>query len=147
ATQDDKVPTLPQPVTALTAGQPWPHPFREDPTAGASNAASDYAMQYWVTDLRTSGGFATDNVPATTKDPATWQHLNFAAMSLGTQGKLPVANQSLTENLIASGALQWPQPYPTVNKPDNSGVDDLWDAATNARGRFVNAQPAVTLAV
>jgi len=140
--QDDKVPALPQAVTGLTAGQPWPHPFREDPTAGASNAASDYAMKYWVTDLRTSGSFATDNVPATTKDPATWQHLNFAAMSLGTQGKLPVANQSLTENLLASGALQWPQPYPTVNKPDNSGVDDLWHAATNGRGRFVNAQSA-----
>jgi hypothetical protein len=55
---------------------------------------------------------------------------------------LPVANQSLTENLLASGALQWPQPYPTVNRPDNSGVDDLWHAATNGRGRFVNAQSA-----
>jgi type IV pilus assembly protein PilY1 len=140
--QDDKVPTLPQPVTGLTAGKPWPHPFREDQNAGASNAASDYAMYYWVTDLRTSGANATDNVPATTKDPASWQHLNFAAMSLGTQGKLPIANQSLTENLLAAGTLQWPQPYPTVNKPDNSGVDDLWHAATNGRGRFVNAQSA-----
>ncbi|TMH48787.1 MAG: hypothetical protein E6H60_11265 [Betaproteobacteria bacterium] len=43
---------------------------------------------------------------------------------------------------IAAGTLQWPQPYPTVNKPDNSGVDDLWHAATNGRGRFVNAQSA-----
>ncbi|HYU02769.1 MAG TPA: PilC/PilY family type IV pilus protein, partial [Jatrophihabitantaceae bacterium] len=142
ADQDDTVPTLPETVTGLTAGQPWPHPFREDPSAGASNAASDYAMKYWVTDLRTSGANATDNVPGTTKDPATWQHLNFAAMSLGTQGKLPIANQSLTENLLAAGTLQWPQPYPTVNKPDNSGVDDLWHAATNGRGRFVNAQSA-----
>ncbi|HEV8259055.1 MAG TPA: PilC/PilY family type IV pilus protein [Casimicrobiaceae bacterium] len=142
ANQDDTVPTLPQPVTGLTAGQPWPPPFREDPIAGASNAASDYSMKYWVTDLRTSGANATDDVPTTSKDPASWQHLNFAAMSLGTQGKLPVANQSLTENLLASGALKWPQPYPTVNRPDNSGVDDLWHAATNGRGRFVNAQSA-----
>jgi type IV pilus assembly protein PilY1 len=142
ADQDDTVPTLPQTVSGLTAGQPWPHPFREDPNASAQNAASDYAMKYWVTDLRTSGANATDNVPATTKDPATWQHLNFAAMSLGTQGKLPIANQSLTENLLAAGTLQWPQPYPTVNRPDNSGVDDLWHAATNGRGRFVNAQSA-----
>jgi type IV pilus assembly protein PilY1 len=145
ADQDDTVPTLPQTVTGLTAGQPWPHPFREDPNASASNAASDYAMKYWVTDLRTSGANATDNVPGTTKDPATWQHLNFAAMSLGTQGKLPNANQSLTENLLAAGTLQWPQPYPTVNRPDNSGVDDLWHAATNGRGRFVNAQSAAEL--
>ncbi len=145
ANQDDTVPTLPDPVTGLTAGSPWPHPFREDPTAGASNAASDYAMDYWVTDLRTSGSFANDNVPGTTKDPAIWQHLNFAAMSLGTQGKLPVANQSLTENLLSAGTLQWPQPYPNVWKPDNSGVDDLWHAAINGRGRFVNAGSAAEL--
>jgi type IV pilus assembly protein PilY1 len=145
ANQDDTVPALPDPVTGLTTGSPWPHPYREDPNAGASNAASDYAMKYWVTDLRTSGSFATDNVPGTTKDPATWQHLNFAALSLGTQGKLPVANQSVTENLLANGTLQWPQPYPNVWKPDNSGVDDLWHAAINGRGRFVNAGSAAEL--
>src|SRR5262249_26134012 len=126
-------------------GQPWPHPYREDPTAGASNAASDHAMNFWATDLRPSGPEALDNVPATNKDPATWQHLNFAALSLGTQGKLPIANQSLTENQLASGALQWPQPIPTVNRPDNSGVDDLWHAAINGRGRFVNAGTAAEL--
>jgi type IV pilus assembly protein PilY1 len=145
ADQDDTVPALPEPASGLTPGQPWPHPFREDPSAKASNAASDYTMKYWVTDLRTGGPNASDNVPATTKDPASWQHLNFAAMSLGTQGKLPVANQSLTENLLAAGALQWPQPYPTVYKPDNSGVDDLWHAAINGRGRFVNAGSAAEL--
>jgi type IV pilus assembly protein PilY1 len=154
ADQDDTVPVpLPQPVPSLdTLGLAsmgfnpdfphFPHPFREDPNGSASNAASDYAMKYWVTDLRTAGANATNDVPGTTKDPATWQHLNFAAMSLGTQGKLPIANQSLTENLLAAGTLQWPQPYPTVNRPDNSGVDDLWHAATNGRGRFVNAQSA-----
>jgi type IV pilus assembly protein PilY1 len=140
---DDTVLSLPQPVAGLTVGQPWPNPFREDPTAGAANAASDYAMHYWVTDLRPGAGpTQVDNVPTTAKDPASWQHLNFAAMSLGTQGKLPVANQSLTENQLASGALQWPQPIPNVWKPDNSGVDDLWHAAINGRGRFVNAGSA-----
>src|SRR5207244_10981861 len=97
---------------------------------------------YWVDALRKAGANATSDVPGTTKHPPTWQHLNFAAMSLGTQGKLPIANQSLTENLLAAGTRQWPQPYPTVNRPDNSGVDDLWHAATNGRGRFVNAQSA-----
>ena len=33
-------------------------------------------------------------------------------------------------------------PYPNVYKPDNSGVDDLWHAAINGRGRFVNAPSA-----
>jgi type IV pilus assembly protein PilY1 len=147
--QDNTVPAYPDeltnPIPGLTSGNAWPHPFREDPGATASNAASDYSMNYWVTDLRTGGPNATDNVPATAKDPAIWQHLNFAAMSLGTQGKLPVANQSLTENLLASGALQWPQPIPNVWRPDNSGVDDLWHAAINGRGRFVNAGTAAEL--
>ncbi|HTR59225.1 MAG TPA: PilC/PilY family type IV pilus protein [Casimicrobiaceae bacterium] len=140
--QDDTIPALPDAVTGLTAGQPWPAPFREDPMAGAANGSSDYAMKYWATDLRPSGANASDNVPTTTKDPASWQHLNFAAMSLGTQGKLPVANQSVTENQLSAGSLQWPQPYPNVYRPDNSGVDDLWHAAINGRGRFVNAGSA-----
>ena len=37
------------------------------------------------------------------------------------------------------GTLQWPQPIPSVNKPDASGVDDLWHAAMNGHGDFVNA--------
>jgi type IV pilus assembly protein PilY1 len=129
-------------VPGLTPGKPWPGPYRQDPKATASDAASDYAMNYWVTDLRTSGPLATDNVPTSLVDPASWQHLNFAALSLGTQGKLPVGNQSVTESQLASGGLQWPQPYPNVYKPDNSGVDDLWHAAINGRGRFVNADSA-----
>ena len=121
----------------------WPYPFLEDLTGKASDSASDYALYYWQTDLRNANrSINQNNVPGTTKDPATWQHVNFAAMSLGTQGKLPTANQSLTENLLISGALKWPQPYPTVYRPDSSGVDDLWHAAMNGRGRFVNAQSA-----
>src|SRR5262249_17864310 len=72
-------------------------------------------------------------------------HLNFAALSLGTQGKLPIASQSTTESQLASGALKWPQPTPNTWHPDNSGVDDLWHAAINGRGRFVNAQSAAEL--
>ena len=145
--QDDKIPTLPllgtpMVVPGLTPGQPWPGPYREDPSGKASDAASDYSMNYWATDLRTSGATGVDNVPTSLVDPASWQHLNFAAMSLGTQGKLPVGNQSTTETQLAAGSLQWPQPQPNVYKPDASGVDDLWHAALNGRGRFVNAQSA-----
>ncbi len=58
------------------------------------------------------------------------------------QGKLPSGNQSSVESQLTAGTLQWPKPQPTVYKPDNSGVDDLWHAAINGRGRFVNAQSA-----
>jgi type IV pilus assembly protein PilY1 len=132
------------PIGGLVPGAAWPHPYQEDPTAPASNGLSDYAMQYWVTDLRPA---MTDNVPTCTSprsytcvDPANWQHVNFGAISLGTSGKLPAGNPAITESLLASGALQWPQPTPSVNMPDISGVDDLWHAAVNARGDFINAQ-------
>ena len=45
-------------------------------------------MYYWVTDLRSG---MIDNVPTcpsprsyTCTDPANWQHVNFAAIALGT---------------------------------------------------------------
>src|SRR5581483_9823792 len=136
---DQTVPTLPQNVLGLTPGQPWPPLYREN-TNGAANSVSDYATYYWSIDLRGSGAAATDNVPTSDLDPASWQHQNFAAMSLGTEGKLPAGNQSVTEDQIKAGAVTWPQVYPNVYRPDESGVDDLWHAAINGRGRFVNAQ-------
>jgi type IV pilus assembly protein PilY1 len=140
--QDDIVPVLPVAVPGLVPGAPWPPPYRQDPLGTASNSLSDYSTYYWVTDLRTSGPQSANNVSASTKDPASWQHQNFAAIALGTSGKLPAGSQAVTESQLALGTLQWPRPSPSVFKPDNSGVDDLWHAAINGRGRFVNAQSA-----
>ncbi|MEP7208779.1 MAG: PilC/PilY family type IV pilus protein, partial [Casimicrobiaceae bacterium] len=136
---DKTVPALPHAVAGLTTGQPWPPLYRENLTA-SNDSASDYTTFYWVTDLRTNGAVGTDNVPSSNVDPATWQHVNFAAMSLGTEGKLPAGSQKTTESQLATGVMTWPQPYPNVYKPDESGVDDLWHAAINGRGRFVNAK-------
>ena len=105
----------------------------------SSNSASDYVTNYWVTNLRPA---MPENVATSARDPASWPHQNFAAMSLGTEGILPSGNQSNVESLLTAGSLQWPKPQPTVYKPDQSGVDDLWHAAINGRGRFVNAQSA-----
>ncbi|MEO8739803.1 MAG: PilC/PilY family type IV pilus protein [Casimicrobiaceae bacterium] len=142
--QDDVVPAYPDegtnPIPGLVSGSAWPAPFREDITGTASNSLSDYAMKYWVTDMRTVGPQSANTVISSLRDPAAWQHQNFAAVSLGTSGKLNASNVALTEGLLAGGSLQWPKPYPTVFRPDNSGVDDLWHAAVNGRGRFVNAQ-------
>ena len=147
--QDDIVPNYPdwatKPIAGLVPGKSWPPLYSEDPNGKASDSASDYAMKYWVTDLRDANKGdpnSTNNVSSSCVDPAEWQHLNFAAMSLGTQGILPAGNQSVTETLIATGGLVWPKPQPKVYKPDGSGVDDLWHAAKNGRGRFVNADSA-----
>ncbi|HKW81792.1 MAG TPA: PilC/PilY family type IV pilus protein [Casimicrobiaceae bacterium] len=145
--QDDTVPaTIPVggaavAGTGLTASAAWPAPFREDVSPGnaVANSAADYVTNYWITNLRPA---MPENVATSARDPASWPHQNFAAMSLGTEGILPSGNQSVVEAQLAAGALQWPKPQPTVFKPDQSGVDDLWHAAINGRGRFVNAQSA-----
>ncbi|MBS0319211.1 MAG: hypothetical protein JSR18_01605 [Proteobacteria bacterium] len=145
---DDVLQTaLPENVMSLNVGDNWPAPFRENNTTATSDSASDYAMLYWTKDLRTSGANSTDNVSASASDPATWQHLNFAALSLGTDGKLATGNQTAIETQLSAGALQWSVPYPTTNQPDASGVDDLWHAAINGRGRFVNAKSVAELQV
>ncbi len=137
--QDKLVPAYPDnatnPIPGLVPGNNWPAPLSEDLSKPVSDALADFAMQYWVTDLRTSGPNAVNNVPSTQTDPASWQHLNFAALALGTAGTLP-------SNAFDSPPYPaWPKPSP-VNKPGAAGVDDLWHAATSARGAFVNAQSA-----
>jgi type IV pilus assembly protein PilY1 len=150
------------PIIGITQGSAWPRPYREDPGQAMPtlNALSDYAMAYWVTNLRPGPtlacplcGVGAANVPTSNIPPlagdrysAKWQHLNFAALSLGTSGKLPAADQVAVEANLRNpaGSLQWPQPkdslgMPNVLKPDNSGVDDLWHAAMNGHGDFVNA--------
>ena len=140
---DSIVPALPKPLVVappIIAGAAWPNLYREDPANTLADTMADYATHYWVTDLRPG---MTDNV-FRGKDPAPWQHLNFAALSLGTEGTLPSAGV-VTENAIAAGTLKWPKPVPNQFKPGPTGVDDLWHAAVNGRGRFVNAKTSQQL--
>lgn len=143
---DNTVLSLPQPLVVappIEKDRPWPAPYREDPNASTADSLSDYAMHYWVTDLRPG---MQNNVP-TGEDVAPWQHLNFAALSLGTEGLLPSASPAATEAKIEAGVAcglfnpcKWPSPVPKVWQPVAGGVDDLWHAAVNGRGRFVNAR-------
>jgi type IV pilus assembly protein PilY1 len=146
---DKTVPTLPEDLSAkgLVTGDPWP-PFYRENSSGIANSLSDYVTYYWTQDLRPS---MKNNVPGTDLDPAIWQHMNFAALSFGTEGKLPAGNQSVVESQIKAGTLSWPPVSALIcptcatapqapQQPDESGIDDLWHAAINGRGRFVNAQ-------
>ena len=84
---DDIVPPLPQPLVVappIVAGAPWPNLYRENTAASMPNTLADYTTHYWVTDMRPA---MPNDVPIG-KDPAPWQHLNFAALSLGTEGVL-----------------------------------------------------------
>jgi type IV pilus assembly protein PilY1 len=159
--QDDTIKSLPKAVdligplgapTTVKAGDAWPALYRENDALAVGSSASDYAAYYWVTDLRNDAlANGKNNVPALgTRDPAEWQHLNFSAMSLGTQGKLPSKNTNDVQNTIRDGTEKWTklEPTPTKkdakvpNQPDESGVDDLWHASVIAGGGFVNAENA-----
>jgi type IV pilus assembly protein PilY1 len=143
--RDDIVPPLPEPlptaIPPIVAGAPWPNLFRENTGASAGNTLADYTTHYWVTDMRPA---MTNNV-LRGKDPAPWQHLNFAALSLGTEGVLTATSTGATELQIAAGTLLWPTPTPNSWQPGPTGVDDLWHAAVNGRGRFVNAKTSQQL--
>ncbi len=133
---------------SLVPGTAWPYKYREGTTAQTKTLA-DFATYYWMTDLKTSGTTATNNVPTSTvppitnlddyaisvADPASWQHVNFAAISFGARGTLDVTDQKATLKALSTGAKRWP----AWVSNGAQAVDDLWHAAINGHGRFVNA--------
>ncbi len=145
------------------AGTPWPNPYK-DPIPQA-NSLADIALYYWQNDLRTTptwpANIATDNVPSNDgrlnadlnweNDPAWWQHVNFSAISFGSEGILDASNAVAVTDSIAAGATKWfvapnfltPGPNsPTVpaGSKGATAVDDLWHATVNSRGTFVYAK-------
>ncbi len=143
---DLTVPTLPVtaldpvPATGLTAGATWPRPFYEGPTA-ASNTVADVATYYWVTDLRTSGGLSTNNVPVNSSDPASWQHMTTFTIGLGADGSKDYIEDYLTATTgfyanVKAGTDNWPVPVADTN----TAIDDLWHAAVNGHGQYFSAK-------
>jgi type IV pilus assembly protein PilY1 len=97
-----------------------------------ADTLADVAMHYWKTDLRPQVAME-NNVPATTTDPAFWQHMVTFGISLGLKGQLaaPADLPALT-----AGTKTWPTPS---DGGDAENIDDLWHAAVNSRGKFVAA--------
>ncbi len=100
-----------------------------------SNNLADVAMYYWKNDLRP--GTSDDNkndVPATTQDPAFWQHMVTIGIGLGVEGQI---NKDDAFNAIDSSAtINWPDP----DNSDNAKIDDLLHASVNSRGNYFSAQ-------
>ena len=150
---DRTVPGLPSAgVTAYTAplvtGATWPTPIYEGATI-TSTTLADVALKYWVTDLRTSGAYMTNNSTWSTNEGSSsgnvgWQRLNFAALSLGAEGTLAADNATIGTPLQTT---PWPNPSPP-NKPGTpqTAIDDLWHATVNGFGSFVNANDPAELA-
>ncbi len=97
---------------------------------GNANTLADVAMEYYENDLKTS---LADQVPKIGGiDEAQHQHLVTFGVALGITGTLDPGVSDPT-----SAGFNWPNPIPTQ---DGRRIDDLWHAAYNSRGLFLNAQ-------
>jgi type IV pilus assembly protein PilY1 len=110
-------------------------------SAGGSGTLADVAMYYYKTDLRTSGSYATNNVPITNKDSNATQHMVTFTLGLGLDGELSYRSDYETASTgdfadIKSGLKNWP----SVKEDSPSALDDLWHAAVNGRGVFFSAR-------
>lgn len=107
-------------------------------SAGGSGTLADVAMYYYKTDLRTDLG---NNVPTTTKDTASHQHMTTFTVGLGLAGQLnfdPNYEEQVTGDFrdIKQGVKNWPSP----RQDSETALDDLWHAAVNGRGTFFSAK-------
>ncbi|GAB3343419.1 PilC/PilY family type IV pilus protein [Marilutibacter aestuarii] len=108
-------------------------------TDGRSRTLADVAMHYWKTDLMPN----MDNiVPASTLNPAFWQHMVTFGVSLGLKGTLP---QTSVADVLRDGASGFNWPDPTDNEDDHR-IDDLLHAAVNGHGAFAAASNPVEFA-
>jgi type IV pilus assembly protein PilY1 len=135
-------------------------PYRE-PT-GRSNTLADVAMYYYQTDLRQAGAYETggpsedgsslnvaaNNVPTSSADPASWQHMVTFTLGLGVDDQLiyptdlPAPGDPTRNNSpIMQGTKNWPDPNVASNNVTVPGrTDDLWHAAENGRGLYLSAK-------
>jgi type IV pilus assembly protein PilY1 len=95
-----------------------------------SNTLADVAMHYWKRDLRTG---LVNTVPASSTNPAFWQHMVTFGISIGLKGTL---DPKTDVPALTNGTKTWPNP---MDAEDEDRIDDLFHAAVNGRGSFVAA--------
>ena len=106
-------------------------PYRDS----SSNVLADVAAYYWKRDLQPN---IKNKVPASTDDPAYWQHMVNFTVSYGLNGQLTYSDATFAQ--LKAGTLSWP----TISSGEFGSeipkkIDDLWHAAVNSRGGFYNA--------
>lgn len=133
-----------------------PRPFYDGGTSvNAFGTLADIAYHYYVTDLRTTGPFAANNVPASPSDPATHQHMTTFTVGLGLDGNLIYRPDYDTADAgdyrdIVNGAKNWPPINPSGGNSNSNSlakIDDLWHAAVNGRGKYISASDPQSLAL
>lgn len=126
-----------QNFTILFTDGYWSEGSSENPSVGNSdgdghnNTLADVAHYYYATDLSAE----PDDVPTSTFDTATHQHMVTFGVAFGVRGNLVAGSDGWpTPALTESG--NWGNPY----DGDPQKIDDLWHAAYNSRGTFIAAQ-------
>ncbi len=108
-----------------------------------SDTLADVAMYYYQNHDLVDDSVLEDHVPGS----ATWQHLTTYGVSFGVKGTLEEA-QPIDEYTTVPGCTEdcnypvWPDPE---SGDDQHKIDDLWHAAVNGRGRYVNASNPMEL--
>jgi hypothetical protein len=101
-------------------------PFADE----ASNTLADVAMHYYERDLNSA---LNNDVPINARDSADHQHLVTYTLSFGVEG-------SVDQDAYPDCPLgACPSPWPTPVANQLTTVDDLYHAAVNGRGKYVNA--------
>ena len=96
-----------------------------------SNTLADVAMYFYEHDLKSD---LNDDVPINSVDQAEHQHLVTYTLSFGVDGTI---DQSLYPNCVSGGAC--PSPWPDPFDGNLEKIDDMYHAAVNGRGKYVNA--------
>jgi Tfp pilus tip-associated adhesin PilY1 len=100
-----------------------------------SQTLADVAMYYYERDLNTD---LANNVPANTYDDAAHQHMVTYSVGFGVVGTLSPADYDADLKHKSTGQyIQWPDPGTSGQTPEK--IDDMWHAAVNARGQFLNS--------
>ncbi len=96
-----------------------------------SNKLADVAMHYYERDLNTS---LSNSVPTTNLDQADHQHMITFSVSFGVTGEINTNNYQ--DCPIGICPPEW---WVTDGDSDKMKIDDLFHAAVNGRGDYINA--------
>lgn len=108
------------------------NPFDGPPYAdGVSDTLADVAMYYYKNDLN---GNLNDFVPVTSLDKADHQHMVTYTLSFGVEGTI---NQDEFPDCTNGGTC--PPSWPSAFAGDLQKIDDMYHAAVNGRGKYMNA--------
>lgn len=125
-------------VTGAPYGYTRARPYLDS----ASNTLADYAMHYYINDLRTDIPNQIQPDSSRAKAPY-WQHLTQFMVGIGVTGSLDsrTANRQATLDAITAGTLNWPDP----DLSDLAKIDDMWHAAVNTGGDFFSVKNSTEL--